>query len=143
MMYPRRRRDVRRAYLCRGGRVDLARVRAGGAGQTCVRDKTGLGLHTTRCASGERSSYTRAARAASTHTHTRNQLSLNGASAGDWAGWRGSGERGTMTGPREGPQPHNTYGRVGYALACGNDSCTYNALISEASEPSRKSKPRL
>ena len=51
MMYPRRRRDVRRAYLCRGGRVrvDLARVRAGGAGQTCVRDKTGLGLHTTRC----------------------------------------------------------------------------------------------
>ena len=54
MMYPRRRRDVRRAYLCRGGRVrvDLARVRAGGAGQTCVRDKTGLGLHTTRCARG-------------------------------------------------------------------------------------------
>ena len=40
MMYPRRRRDVRRAYLCRGGRVrvDLVRVPAGGAGQTCVRD---------------------------------------------------------------------------------------------------------
>ena len=60
MMYPRRRRDVRRAYLCRGVRVrvDLVRVRAGGAGQTRVRDKTGLGLHTTRCARGERSSYT-------------------------------------------------------------------------------------
>ena len=30
MMYPRRRRDVRRAYLCRGVRVrvDLVRVRA-------------------------------------------------------------------------------------------------------------------
>ena len=41
MMYPRRRRDVRRAYLCRGGRVrvDLVCVCAGGAGQKRVRDK--------------------------------------------------------------------------------------------------------
>ena len=74
MMYPRRRRDVRRAYLCRGGRVrvDLARVRAGGAGQTCVRDKTGLGLHTTRCASGRGVIHVRLALPLHIHTHTIN-----------------------------------------------------------------------
>ena len=72
MMYPRRRRDVRRAYLCRGGRVrvDLARVRAGGAGQTCVRDKTRLGLHTHAARVGEEL-YTCGSRCLYTYTHTQ------------------------------------------------------------------------
>ena len=58
MMYPRRRKDVRRAYLCRGGRVrvDLACVRASGTGRgrTDARARQDTGSGHENCVRGGR-----------------------------------------------------------------------------------------
>ena len=77
MMYPRRRRDVRRAYLCRGGRVrvDLARVRAGGTGRDrracATRQGSGYTQHAARVGRGV-VIHVRLALPLHIHTHTIN-----------------------------------------------------------------------